>query len=84
MPSPRERPGQPAIAAACSITRRARGSPRWASRNATGSAPAAAASSSMNDSIANTLRNAPSERSEEVLIGMASSRCLLTSRSGMS
>ena len=61
---------RPANSATSSMTRRARGSVRWASRNAAGSAPAAAASSSMNDSIANTLRNAPSERSDDVRIGM--------------
>ncbi len=38
----------------------------------------------MNDSIANTLRNAPRDRSEEVRRGMVSSRCRVTSRSGMS
>ncbi len=38
----------------------------------------------MNDSMANTLRCAPSERNEDVLIGMSSSRCRVTCRSGMS
>ena len=44
-----------ALRAVASITARARGSFMWRSRNSTGSAPAAAASSSMNDSSANTL-----------------------------
>ena len=46
---------QPARCAVASITARARGSFRWRRRNSTGSTPAAAASSSMNDSSANTL-----------------------------
>ena len=44
--------GQPNVAAAWRMTAMARGSVRWRSRNATGSAPAAAASSSMNSSLA--------------------------------
>ena len=84
MPSRWPRPSHPAMPAAWVSTRRARGSDRWASRKATGSAPAAAASSSMNDSIANTFRCAPSERSEDVRIGMSSSRCRVTWTAGMS
>jgi len=34
--------------------------------------------------MAKTLRKAPSERSEEVRIGMVSSRCRTTTRSAMS
>ena len=45
----------PARLAAASITARARGSFMWRSRNARGSSPRSAASSSMKDSIANTL-----------------------------
>ena len=55
VPSPFSPAFQPAICAAFSITARARGSFMCASRNATGSAPAASASSSMKDSPANTL-----------------------------
>ena len=47
-------------------------------RYSTGSRPAAAASSSTNDSAANTLRNAPSDRSDDVRSGISSSRWFTT------
>jgi hypothetical protein len=76
--SPPAQDDQPARRAAASMTARPRGSDNWASRYATGSRPAAAASSSMNDSAANTLRNAPSDRSADTRSGISSSRWFTT------
>ena len=55
---------QPNSFAALSSTARSRGFSRWASRNSRGSAPAAAASSSMKDSRAKLLAVAPRHRYE--------------------
>ena len=80
-------PLRPSGAAAprASITARARGSDEVAQAVRDRIVAAArAASSSMNDSIANTLANAPSERSAEVRSGIASSRWLTTRRAGKS
>src|SRR5437899_7237303 len=57
---------QPAALAARLITAASRASLVWASRNAIGSAPAAAASSSMNDSVANVFWRRLGERSGPV------------------
>ena len=73
-----ERPFHPAARAAASITARPRASERWRNRNSTGSTPAAAASSSMNDSIANTLAKAPSDRSADTRTGMSGTKCSTT------
>ena len=75
---------QPARLAAASSTARARGSFRWRRRNASGSSPRSAASSSMNDSMANTLAKAPSVRSAEVRIGMVSRRWQVMLQAGKS
>ena len=70
------RPARPfpaeAVGRRLACTSRARSSCRWARRKATGSAPAACASSSMKLSIANTFICAPSPRSAETRTGIRS------------
>ena len=50
-------------------------------RNASGATPAASASSSMNDSMAKTLANAPRPRVDEVRIGQPPTKWLAMRRS---
>src|SRR6266478_1917349 len=83
-PSPLLPDVHPALSAAARSTACARGSLRWARRNARGSLPAACASSSMKDSMAKMLPCDPSVRNDPLRTGASSSRWLRISFRGNS